>query len=107
MSVIKKPSILVVAAEASSALYAQRLLEFWKKNNKQVKAYGIGNEAMVCLGFEALGRSEELAVMGIQEVLQHYSAISKAFKALLKRCDEAKPQVALLLDYPGFNFTIG
>lgn len=98
--------ILIVAAEASSCLYAQRLLEHWRKNNIDVEAFGIGNRAMEALGFECIGRAEELAVVGVQEVLSHWGDIKKAFYGLLEAATARRPQVVLLLDYPDFNLRL-
>lgn len=95
--------ILIVAAEASSCLYAQRLLQHWKKNGIQVEAFGVGNEAMKQDGFECLARAEDLAVVGIQEVISHWGVIKKAFYDLLGAAAARKPDAVLLLDYPGFN----
>src|SRR3954462_15171313 len=95
--------ILIVAAEASSCLYAQRLLQHWKKHNISVEAFGIGNEAMAAEGFECLARAEDLAVVGIQEVVAHWPVIKKAFHDLLAAAKTRQPQVVLMLDYPGFN----
>ena len=58
--------ILIVAAEASSAAYAVQLLKGWKAENQNVHAFGIGSREMESLGFEIVGRSEELAVVGLQ-----------------------------------------
>ncbi len=95
--------ILIVAAEASSCLYAQRLLQHWKKHNISVEAFGVGDAAMAAEGFECLARAEELAVVGISEVISHWSEIKKAFHDLEAAAKERRPQVVLLLDYPGFN----
>jgi lipid-A-disaccharide synthase len=95
--------ILIVAAEASSCLYAQRLLQYWKKHNISVEAFGIGDRNMEAEGFECLGRAEELAVVGLQEVISHWGVIKKAFHDCVSAAHERKPQVVLLLDYPGFN----
>lgn len=101
-----KPKILIVAAEASSALYAKRLLELWKSQGKEVEAFGVGTRAMEEMGFECLGRSEEMAVVGFQEVISHWGLISGVFHQLLDEADKRKPQVALLLDYPDFNLRL-
>lgn len=98
--------ILIVAAEASSTLYAQRLLEHWKERGVDVRAFGIGSRAMEELGFEIVGRSEELAVVGLQEVIAHWSVIKGAFHGILAKAAERKPKVALLLDYPDFNLRL-
>src|ERR1700733_1178660 len=91
--------ILIVAAEASSSLYALRLLQHWKKNGQKVSAFGIGSRAMEAEGFEILGRSEELAVVGLQEVVSHFGEIKKAFLGLVEQAKIRKPKAALLLDY--------
>lgn len=98
--------ILMVAAEASSCLYAQRLLQHWKQHNISVEAFGIGDQSMADEGFECLARAEDLAVVGISEVFAHWDDIKKAFYSLLKAVEERKPQVVLLLDYPGFNLRL-
>ena len=98
--------ILIVAAEASSCLYAQRLLQHWKLNGQLVEAFGIGNDAMALEGFECLARAEDLAVVGVQEVIAHWSVIKNAFYRVLAEVEKRRPQVVLLLDYPGFNLRL-
>lgn len=101
-----KSSVLIIAAEASSSLYAQRLLEQWKSEGRDVEAFGIGSREMEKLGFECLGRSEEMAVVGLQEVLKHLPLIRRVFHALLEQAERRKPTFALLLDYPDFNLRL-
>ncbi len=98
--------ILIVAAEASSSLYGERLLEHWKAEKKDLLAFGIGSRKMESLGFECMGRSEELAVVGIQEVLTHYGEIRRTFFRLLDEAQVRRPKVALLMDYPDFNLRL-
>jgi lipid-A-disaccharide synthase len=99
-------SVLIIAAEASSSLYAQRLLEMWKSEGRRLRAFGIGSRDMEKLGFECTGRSEEMAVVGIQEVVRHLPMIRKVYKELLAQAEERKPKFALLMDYPEFNLKI-
>ncbi len=100
------PSVLIISAEASSVLYAQRVLEFWKQQGRPIDAFGVGSNEMQAIGFRRLGRSEDMAVVGVAEVLKHYSEIKKVFYAVLAEVDQVKPKVALLLDYPGFNLKL-
>ncbi len=100
------PKVLIVAAEASSCLYAQRLLEHWRTHEVPVEAFGIGNQAMADLGFECLARAEDLAVVGVMEVFSHWSEIKKAFYDLVEAVEVRKPHVVLLMDYPGFNLRL-
>ena len=99
-------SVMLVAAEASSSLYAQRLLEFWQSQNLVVETYGVGSREMEKLGFECLGRSEELAVVGLQEVIAHWGQIKTCFYRLLEEADRRQPDYVLLMDYPDFNLRL-
>ncbi|MBL7543412.1 MAG: lipid-A-disaccharide synthase [Bdellovibrionaceae bacterium] len=103
---MKNPAVLIIAAEASSVLYAQRILEFWKNTATAIDAYGVGSNEMESLGFRRFGRSEDMAVMGVVEVAKHYSAIKKVFYDVLAEVDRYPPKVAVLLDYPGFNLRL-
>lgn len=99
-------SVMIVAAEASSSLYAQRLLEYWKAKNIQVNAFGVGSQAMENLGFERFGRAEDMAVVGVVEVIKHFSVIAGVFNRLVEECRIRKPDLVLLMDYPDFNLRL-
>src|SRR6056297_478867 len=99
-------NILIVAAEESSALYAQRLLDYWVEHQEPVKAFGVGSEAMREVGFEVLGRSEDLSVVGLHEIISQWSHIRSTFHALVEHCQQHTVSCALLLDYPGFNLRL-
>lgn len=103
---MKKKSVLIISAEASSVLYAQRILESWNRHGLEIDAYGVGSGEMESMGFRRFGRSEEMAVMGVVEVVRHYSEIKKVFYDILAEVDRNPPKVALLLDYPGFNLRL-
>jgi lipid-A-disaccharide synthase len=98
--------VLIVAAEASSAAYAQQLLQIWNENNVSWTAAGIGSRDMEALGFQILGRSEELAVVGLQEIIAHWGDIKKAFHAVVNYATTEKPDFILLMDYPEFNLRL-
>ena len=99
-------SVLLVAAEASSALFAQRLLEHWKKEKQHVQAFGVGSDAMEALGFERLGKSEEMAVVGIAEIIEHFGKLRSIFHALVAEAEKRRPKVAIIMDYPDFNLML-
>jgi lipid-A-disaccharide synthase len=100
------PSLLIVAAEASSSLYALRLLQHWRRSGTAVASFGIGSRAMEAEEFEIIGRAEEMAVVGIQEVLTRYREIRQVFLRLVDEAKKRKPKLALLLDYPDFNLRL-
>lgn len=106
VSVGQSGRVLIVAGEASSSLYAQRILEAWQASGRKVDAFGIGSREMEALGFRRLGKSEEMAVVGLSEVIKHFPLIRRVYHSLLDECDRIKPDFALLLDYPDFNLRL-
>lgn len=102
----ERDSVLIIAAEASSSLYAQRILESWRAEGRRIDAFGIGSRSMEKLGFECVGRSEELAIVGLTEVLKHLPVIRRVFNGLLTEAERRRPKFALLLDYPDFNLRL-
>ncbi len=108
MPISKKESlkVLIVAAEASSAAYARQLLHIWNEKNVSWTAAGIGSRDMESMGFQILGRSEELAVVGLQEIIAHWGDIKKAFHAVVDYATTEKPDFILLMDYPEFNLRL-
>ena len=99
-------SVLIIAAEASSSLYAERLLEHWRAEGRDVEAFGIGSRDLEKKGFHCVGYSEDLAVVGLQEVIKHFPLIRKTFYGLLSEAEKRRPKFALLLDYPDFNLRL-
>ncbi len=101
-------SALIIAAEASSSFFAQRLLEYWKSHPEKgpESCFGVGSDAMEKLGFERLGRSEDMAVMGIAEVIEHYGHLKSVFESLVSEAASRRPSVAILMDYPDFNLRL-
>jgi lipid-A-disaccharide synthase len=97
---------LIIAAEASSAQCGEKILERLLLQDPGARCFGIGSKRMESLGFECLGYAEDLAVMGLVEVLKNFSRIKKVFNQVVDRAQKDKPQVALLMDYPGFNLRL-
>ncbi len=100
------PQIMMVAAEASSASYALKLMKYWKENNIDVEITGVGSHAMEDFGMRRLGKSEEMAVVGIAEVIAHYKDLKAVFERLVEEAIRIKPKFLLLMDYPDFNLKL-
>lgn len=98
--------VLIVAAEASSVTYAQRILETWKKQGRKIHAFGVGSQDMEKLGFERLGKSEEMAVVGAAEIIAQYSHLKGVFDSLVAEAEKRRPKVAIVMDYPEFNLML-
>lgn len=94
---------MIVAAEASSSLFAQRLLEHWQKQGKVVESFGVGSLEMERLGFRRIGKAEEMAVVGAAEIFSAYPRLKKVFDELVEAAARERPRVVVLMDYPEFN----
>ena len=94
---------MIVAAEASSAHYALKLMQHWKNEGKDYEYFGVGSDAMEQAGFERFGKSEEMAVVGAAEIFSQFSHLKSVFDTLVEQARLRKPNVVVVMDYPEFN----
>jgi len=97
---------MIIAAEASSAHYAAQLMRYWKKQNISVDIFGVGSSDMESLGQTRIGCSEDMAIVGLAEVIAHYSELKTIFNNLVDEAKKRKPRFVLLMDYPDFNLRL-
>ena len=96
----------IIAGEASGDLHGSNLMKGIYAEDPQAEIRFWGGDLMAQVGGELVRHYKEGAVMGFVEVL------AKAGKLLrnVKFCKEDilawKPDVVILIDYPGFNFKI-
>lgn len=103
---VQSKQVLIVAAEASSGLFAQRLIEHYKKQKRDFHFFGVGTREMENLGFERLGKSEEMAVVGAVEVYEALPLLKQVYAKLVEEVKKRRPSVIILMDYPGFNLKL-
>jgi len=103
---LNQNSVMIIAAEASSAHYAAQLMRYWHKNKLSVDIFGVGSAEMERLGQKRIGYSEDMAVVGLAEVVAHYSDLKKVFNNLVAEAIRRKPRFILLMDYPDFNLRL-
>jgi lipid-A-disaccharide synthase len=102
----KIKNILIVAGEASSDLHAANLVREIKNINPNINFSGLGGKRLKIEGVNLYYDIVELAVVGLFEVLKNYPKFKKIFDNLLKEVDLNKPELAILVDYPGFNLRL-
>ena len=69
-----------------------------------VEIHGVGGPAMAGVAGPGLcDWVEDAAVMGVWEVLKRYGWFKERFARMLKDLQVFRPDVLLLIDYPGFN----
>lgn len=80
------------------------LLRELKTTEKNLEIYGVGGpEIHEISNGNAVNWVEDAAVMGVIEVLKRYGWFKERFAEMLGEIKRLKPEVLLLVDYPGFN----
>lgn len=100
-------NICVIAGEASgdaqASLLIHELSALFHIKHTPIKFWGIGGPLLRQAGMESVVHAEDLAVMGIWEIIQNYFSISSAYKKLLFEIQKRQPSAIIVVDYPGFN----
>ncbi|MCD4651619.1 MAG: lipid-A-disaccharide synthase [Candidatus Cloacimonetes bacterium] len=99
-------SVFWIAGEKSGDLHAAQVLKSLKKLEVKPHHYGIGGPEMEKEGFESLFPFERFNVMGFTEVIKHIRFFLKTEKIIRKKLSENRPDLVILVDYPGFNMRI-
>lgn len=95
--------IMMIAGEASGDLHGSSLALALKEFEPGVKLIGMGGEKMVGAGLQSFQDIRELSVIGFLEVLSSLNKFRAAFRLLVKKLDDEKPDAVILIDYPEFN----
>jgi lipid-A-disaccharide synthase len=100
--------IMLVAGEASGDMLAAELVEAMRTeasatNRPTPFFFGAGGPRMSLSGVKLAVDLTEHAVVGIWEVVRHYRKFRRLFHQLLDLAHDHKPDVVILVDYPGFN----
>ncbi|MDP8262808.1 MAG: lipid-A-disaccharide synthase [Candidatus Ancaeobacter aquaticus] len=95
--------ILVIAGEQSGDMHGAHLVREICAKKNDVRVFAAGGEKLKAAGATLLYDLASKAVMGSVEVLKHYRELKRVFNSLLLFVDTEKPDVVILIDYPGFN----
>ncbi len=98
--------ILIVSGELSGDWLASGLIKEFKKLRPDTDFYAMGGENLKSEGAEIIADINELAVMGLAEVILKIPAIRKILKRILIWLKVNKPDLVILVDFPTFNFKI-
>jgi lipid-A-disaccharide synthase len=99
--------VLIVTGEASGDLHGANLIRAARELEPTLQFFGVGGSRMAAAGCEILVRGEEIAVMGLVEIIGHFPVIRRAFKrikALLQ--GPQRPDALVLIDFPEFNLRL-
>jgi lipid-A-disaccharide synthase len=103
--------ILISAGEASGEMYGAQLIEALRsaaraRGQRQIEFFGAGGERMRAAGCDIVVDAKDLAVVGITEILSRLPQIYGLFHKLIAAADQRRPDVAVVIDSPAFNWRV-
>ncbi len=97
---------VLVAGEASGDALGAGLIEALRLRFPHAQYFGVGGPLMAQSGQVQWFGAEELAVMGLFEVLKHLPRLLKRRAQVLRQTLDLKPTAFVGIDAPDFNLTI-
>ena len=99
-------TILIVAGEASGDTLGAGLVKELLKLKPDTEFIGLGGDKMSDAGVTLRYHINKLAFLGFWEVVRNIRFIKGVEKDLLEQVDSFNPDMAVLIDYPGFNLRL-
>ncbi len=96
----------LIAGEASGDLHGAALMNALKNEDSRAQFHYFGGDKMASEGGVLLKHYREMAFMGAIEVLMNLRTIKKNMELCKREILSFKPDVVILIDYPGFNIKI-
>jgi lipid-A-disaccharide synthase len=98
--------IFLSAGEASGEHYGALMMAELRRLAPQADFFGLGGTRMASLGLRRVVRAEDVAVMGITEVILHMPHIYRQYRKLKASLHAERPDLAILIDFPDVNLSL-
>jgi len=96
----------IIAGEQSGDLHGSNLVRELFRSDNEAEICCWGGEMMQSAGAELLMHYRRTAFMGFVEVAKNFGSIKKLFTLCKQQISSFRPDVVILIDYPGFNLRI-
>lgn len=108
MSGSQKTSIMIVAGEASGDAHAAELVRALLEvaPDARLEFFGATGPRMRDAGVETIVAADELAVVGIAEIVRVLPMFWRAFRTLRNAAESRRPDAVILVDLPEFNLKL-
>jgi lipid-A-disaccharide synthase len=98
--------LFVLAGEVSGDLHASGPVAKLLERAPQTEVFGVGGDRLKALGARLLYDTRQMSIMGFVDVLLHARFLRRAIRDIKAAIVREKPDVALLVDYPGMNLML-
>lgn len=102
----KQKVIFISAGETSGDAHGAGVVAELRKRYPDAELFGIGGDRMEAAGLELLEHSRRMSFMGFAEVVRHLPFILKVRTRVIAEIRRRKPDLIILIDYPGFHFSL-
>ena len=99
-------SVGLVAGEHSGDTLGAALIAALRARVPQVRCFGVAGPKMRAAGCQAWAGAEQLAVMGLTEVITHLPRLLRLRASLARRFSAERPDVFVGIDSPEFNLAL-
>lgn len=97
--------IFISTGELSGEIHACHLVECIRKI-RSPSFSAMGSERLAALGVDIVRDYRDISVTGLSEVLSHMGHIRHAFDDVKGHLRDNRPDIVILVDFPGFNMRI-
>ncbi len=87
-------------------MYGAQLIEALRRHDPSLEFFGVGGDKMRAAGCDTVVDAKDLSVVGITEILSHLPKIWRLFHKLIAESDQRKPDLAIVIDSPAFNWRV-
>jgi lipid-A-disaccharide synthase len=98
--------VLLVAGEASGDLHGGFLVQELQRQMPGVKIAGVGGDHLRSRGIDILADVRLLSAAGLVEIISSLRRHHRVMELLKHQMDYQRPDVVVLIDYPGFNLFV-
>ncbi len=87
-------------------MYGAQLIQALRRRDPQLEFFGAGGERMRAAGCDTIVDAKDLSVVGITEILSRLPGIYGLYRHLIREADRRKPDLAIVIDSPAFNWRV-
>jgi lipid-A-disaccharide synthase len=100
------PLIYLIAGESSGDLLGARLMRALAARRSDARFAGIGGEAMEAHGLRSLFPLQDLALMGLLEILPRLRQLKHRLRQTTNDIATRRPDIVITIDSPGFTLRV-